>query len=96
MTFHFFLQFRAFGRFVFVFSKIKQIIFFYSFSGPLPTIMETFKNNNKDVDHMETLEMEALRLSSAANSTEEEEDQPVDFSQNSVGNVMRTSILSKF
>ena len=57
--------------------------------------METFKNNNKDVDHMETLEMEALRLSSAANSTEEEEDQPVDFSQNSVGNVMRTSILSK-
>ena len=44
---------------------------------------------------METLEMEALRLSSAANSTEEEEDQPVDFSQNSVGNVMRTSILSK-
>ena len=58
--------------------------------------METFKNNNKDVDHMETLEMEALRLSSAANSTEEEEDQPVDFSQNSVGNVMRTSILSKF
>ena len=71
-------------------------LFCFSFSGPLPTIMETFKNNNKDVDHMETLEMEALRLSSAANSTEEEEDQPVDFSQNSVGNVMRTSILSKF
>ena len=64
--------------------------------------METFKNNNKDVDHMETLEMEALRLSSAANSTEEEEDQPVDFSQNSVGNALnqpffqRNSILSKF
>ena len=68
-------------------------------SGPLPTIMETFNNNSKDVEHMETLEH--MQEGSAATTTEEEaeEDQPVDFSQTSAGNGLnqpRYSILSKF
>merc|ERR1719468_1300780 len=36
-------------------------------SGPLPTIMETFNNNSKDLERMETFEHEG-----AATTTEEE------------------------
>lgn len=66
-------------------------------SGPLPTIMETFNNNSKDVEHMETLEMNE----GTATTTEEEdaEDQPVDFSQSAnqakQGQNQKYSILSK-
>lgn len=68
-------------------------------SGPtaLPTIMETFNNNSKDnlVEPMDALEQEG-----AATTTEEEneEDQPVDFSQsaNANGNQPRYSILSNY
>ncbi len=66
-------------------------------SGPLPTIMETFNNNSKDVEHMETLEHEG-----AATTTEEEdaEDQPVDFSQTgnpgNQGQTNKYSILSNY
>ena len=87
---------------------MSQIGFFFSGSpvpqrrnsGPLPTIMETFNNNSKDLERMETFEHEG-----AATTTEEEneEDQPVDFSQTAGNNLVingsqnhqRYSILSK-
>ena len=61
-------------------------------SGTLPTILETFNNNGKD-EQMEILEHEGT-----ATTTEEEneEDQPVDFSQSSVEKPQKASILSNY